>query len=130
MTNLPVLSTLPVKARKRGKFAHFLACHLLLAKSPKLQYHNTQSAYDLRNHRDGLRTGRTDFMQASRGWVMEKKLSIGSMAVAGVMLLLFLLDLFVHVPFGGGGFVSIDVIGALASAILAFLGFSAYRDVR
>ncbi len=61
---------------------------------------------------------------------MEKKLCIGSMAVAGVMLLLFLLDLIVGFPFGGGGFVTIDVIGLLASVILAYLGFSAYRDVR
>jgi hypothetical protein len=61
---------------------------------------------------------------------MEKKLCIGALAVAGVMLLLFLLDLFVHVPFGGGGFTSIDVIGVLASGILAYLGYSAYRDVR
>jgi hypothetical protein len=52
------------------------------------------------------------------------------MAVAGVMLLLFLLDLIVGFPFGGGGFVTIDVIGLLASVILAYLGFSAYRDVR
>jgi hypothetical protein len=69
-------------------------------------------------------------MQAARGWVMEKKLCIGSLAVAGVMLLLFLLDLFVGFPFGGGGFVAIDVIGVLASGILAYLGFSAFRDVR
>ena len=61
---------------------------------------------------------------------MEKKLCIGSMAIAGVMLLLFLLDLIVHVPFGGGGFMSIDVIGIIASLILAYLGFSAFRDVR
>jgi hypothetical protein len=61
---------------------------------------------------------------------MEKKLCIGSLAVAGVMLLLFLLDLLAGFPFGGGGFVAIDIIGLLASGILGYLAFSAYRDVR
>ena len=61
---------------------------------------------------------------------MEKKLCIGSLVVAGVMLLLFLLDLFAGFPFGGGSFVTIDVIGLLASAILGYLSFSALREVR
>jgi hypothetical protein len=61
---------------------------------------------------------------------MEKKLCIGALVVAGVMLLLFLLDLIVGFPFGGGSFVTIDVIGLLASGILGYLAFSAFRDVR
>ncbi len=61
---------------------------------------------------------------------MEKKMCIGALVVAGVMLLLFLLDLIVGFPFGGGSFVTIDVIGLLASSILGYLAFSAYRDVR
>jgi hypothetical protein len=50
--------------------------------------------------------------------------------VSGVMLLLFLLDLIVGFPFGGGSFVTIDVIGLLASGILGYLAFSAFREVR
>jgi hypothetical protein len=61
---------------------------------------------------------------------MEKKMCIGALVVAGVMLLLFLLDLFAGFPFGGGSFVTIDVIGILAAGILGYLAFSAYRDVR
>jgi hypothetical protein len=63
---------------------------------------------------------------------MEKKMCIGSMAVAGVMLFLFLLDLIVGFPFGGAGskFLIIDIFGLIASGILGYLAFSAYRDVR
>ena len=63
---------------------------------------------------------------------MEKKMCIGALVVAGVMLLLFLLDLFVGFPFGGSGsqFVVIDIFGLIASGILAYLGYSAYREVR
>ena len=35
------------------------------------------------------------------GAAMEKKLCIASMCVAGVLLLLFVLDLFLRIPFGG-----------------------------
>lgn len=69
-------------------------------------------------------------MQATRGWVMDKKLCIGSLAVAGVMLVLFLVDIIAGFPFGGGAFVTIDVIGLLASAVLAYLAFSALRELR
>ena len=62
---------------------------------------------------------------------MDKKLCIGSMAVAGVMLVLFLLDLFVSIPFGGTGpFTYIDIFGIIASGVLFYLAFSAWRDVR
>jgi hypothetical protein len=67
----------------------------------------------------------------SRGWAMDKKLCIGSLAIAGVMLVLFLLDLFVGVPFGGSGpFTFIDILGVLASGVLLYIAFNAYRDVR
>ena len=61
---------------------------------------------------------------------MEKKLCVGSMIVAGLMLLLFLLDLFLAFPFGGGGFVVVDIFGILASGILGYLAFSTWREVR
>lgn len=63
---------------------------------------------------------------------MDKKMCIGSLAVAGVMLFLFLLDLFVGFPFGGSGsqFLVIDIFGVIASGILGYLAFSAYREVR
>jgi hypothetical protein len=62
---------------------------------------------------------------------MDKKLCIGSLAVAGIMLVLFLLDLFVGFPFGGSGpFTFIDILGIIASAVLLYMAFSAYREVR
>jgi hypothetical protein len=62
---------------------------------------------------------------------MDKKLCIGSLAVAGVMLVLFLLDLFVSFPFGGKGpFTYIDIFGIIASAILLYMEFNAFREVR
>jgi hypothetical protein len=65
-----------------------------------------------------------------RGASMEKGLCLGSLGVAAVMLLLFLLDLIIGFPFGGGPFVTIDIIGILAAGILGYLAFNAYRDVR
>ncbi len=63
---------------------------------------------------------------------MDKKLCIGSLAVAGVMLFLFVLDLLVGFPFGGAGsqFLIVDIFGIIASGILGYLAFSAYREIR
>ncbi|MGL4421792.1 MAG: hypothetical protein ACRCZF_14080 [Gemmataceae bacterium] len=66
---------------------------------------------------------------------MEKKLCYGALGVAGLMGLLFLLDLIIGIPFGGGGtagnpFMLPDIFGLIASGIVGFLGFSALRDLR
>ncbi|QVL34732.1 hypothetical protein KIH39_12730 [Telmatocola sphagniphila] len=68
---------------------------------------------------------------------MEKGLCIGSMAVAGLLLLVFLLDLLLGFPFsraGGSGFSSpyslVDICGILGSGILGYLAFNAYQDVK
>ena len=62
---------------------------------------------------------------------MDKKLCIGALAVAGVMLLLFLLDILLGIPFGGSGpFTYIDIIGIIASGVLLYMAFNAYREVR
>jgi hypothetical protein len=67
----------------------------------------------------------------SRGWAMDKKLVVGSLAVAGLMLLLFILDLVVGFPFGGSGpFTFIDIVGIIASGILLYMAFHAYRELR
>jgi hypothetical protein len=69
-------------------------------------------------------------MLAVRGPAMEKKLCIASLSVAGVLLILFLLDLFVGIPFGGGdAFRLIDIVGVLAGGILSYLSWNALRDV-
>ena len=60
---------------------------------------------------------------------MDKWLCWGSMGVSGLLLLLFLLDLFVSIPFGGISKV-VDVFGILASRIVLFLAIDAFRDLR
>jgi hypothetical protein len=68
-------------------------------------------------------------MHAVKGLFMEKWLCYGSMGVAGLLLLLFLLDAAVQVPFGRVSMV-VDVFGILASGLVFYLAYDAYRDLR
>src|SRR5919204_3142147 len=68
-------------------------------------------------------------MDAVKGLFMEKWLCWGSMGVAGLLLLLFLLDMVVKFPFGGVNKV-VDVFGILASALVLYLAYDAFRDLR
>lgn len=62
---------------------------------------------------------------------MDKYMSYGALGVAAVMFLVFLLDLVAGMPFGGGSaFTVADVLGMIASAVVAYLGFNASRDLR
>ena len=61
---------------------------------------------------------------------MEKYMCYGALGVAAVMFLLFLLDLLVGFPFGGGSFLVADILGLLASAVVAYLAFNASRDLK
>ena len=66
-------------------------------------------------------------MRALKGQAMEKWLCWASMGVAGLLLLLFLLDLFTDFPFGGvSGFV--DVVCILASGVVLYLAWETLRD--
>ena len=60
---------------------------------------------------------------------MDKWLCWGSMGVAGLLLLLFLLDLILRIPFGRVSLV-VDIFGILASGIVLFLAIDAFRDLR
>ena len=68
-------------------------------------------------------------MTAVKGIFMEKGLCYGSMGVAGLLLILFLLDATLGFPFGRTSIV-VDVFGILASALVLFLAFDAFRDLR
>jgi hypothetical protein len=68
-------------------------------------------------------------MVALKGLFMEKWLCWGSMGVAGFLLLLFLLDVFLKVPFGGVSR-TVDVFGILASGLVLYLAYDASRDLR
>jgi hypothetical protein len=60
---------------------------------------------------------------------MEKWFCWGSMGVAGLLLLLFLLDLFTKYPFGQIS-KAVDVMTIIASGIVLYLAWDAYRDLR
>ena len=65
---------------------------------------------------------------------MEKYLCYGALGVAGLMGLLFLLDLAANVPFGGGfnggPFLIPDILGLLASGVVGFLGVNAMKELK
>jgi hypothetical protein len=67
-------------------------------------------------------------MLAVKGSSMEKWLCWGSIGVAGLLLLLFLLDLFTGFPFQGIS-PTVDIIGAICCAILIYLGWNALKDL-
>jgi hypothetical protein len=63
---------------------------------------------------------------------MGKAMSVAGMVIGGLVAAMFALDLFLGVPFGGpskGGAMS-DIGLALCGAILAYLGWNAFREVR
>ncbi len=60
---------------------------------------------------------------------MEKWLCWSSMGVAGVLLLLFLLDLILGIPFSGIS-PTVDVISILACGLVLYLAYDAFRDIR
>ena len=78
--------------------------------------------YDLRVEPSGV------LMVAVKGIFMEKWLCFGSMGVAGFLLLLFLLDMFVSFPFGGS--MVVDIFGVLVCGLVLYLAYDAFRDLR
>ena len=65
-----------------------------------------------------------------KGSAMEKYMCYGALGVAGLMGLLFLLDLALGIPFGGGSFLLADIFGLLAAGIVGFLGFNAMKELK
>ncbi len=65
-----------------------------------------------------------------KGLAMEKYMCYGALGVAGLMLLLFLLDLAAGFPFGGGSFMVADIFGILASSVVGYLGYSAMKELK
>ncbi|HEV8058696.1 MAG TPA: hypothetical protein VGP68_02420 [Gemmataceae bacterium] len=56
-------------------------------------------------------------------------MSWGCASVGGVMLLLFILDIALGVPFGGLS-KTVDIFGILASGILLYLSIETLRELR
>jgi hypothetical protein len=67
-------------------------------------------------------------MQAVKGSSMEKWLCWGSLSIAGLVLLSFVLDLILGIPFGGLS-KAVDVVGILAAAVVGYLSWDALMDV-
>lgn len=59
---------------------------------------------------------------------MPKALTISGMAVAGLVLLVFLLDLALGLPFGRPSLM-MDIGFVLAAVILAYMSWSTYREL-
>lgn len=69
-------------------------------------------------------------VSVGKGAAMEKRLCIASMAVAGLLLLVFLLDLVVGIPFGGGAtFRIIDIVGVTVGGLLLYASWNALKDL-
>jgi hypothetical protein len=68
-------------------------------------------------------------MWAVKGLSMEKWLCWGSMGVSGFLLLLFLLDTVLGIPFGGIS-VIVDIFGILSCSLVLYLGWDASRDLQ
>jgi hypothetical protein len=65
-----------------------------------------------------------------KGPAMEKILCYSSLAVAILVLLMFLLDLVLGIPFGGGPFVTVDILGILAAGIVVYLAVNVMKDLK
>ncbi len=63
-----------------------------------------------------------------KGISFEKWLCWCSMGVAGLLLLLFVLDLVMGIPFSGISS-TVDVFGIIASGIILYLAWDAFRDL-
>jgi hypothetical protein len=68
-------------------------------------------------------------MQAVKGLSMEKWLCWGSMGVAGLLLLVFVLDMAIGIPFGGT-WKPVDVISIVACGLVLYLAWDALRDIK
>ena len=63
------------------------------------------------------------------GSPMSKALTIVGMVVAGLVGLLFLVDLVAGIPFGGAN-IMMNIGALIGAAILGYLSWDALRDVR
>lgn len=59
----------------------------------------------------------------------EKVLTIGSLVVAGLVILVFLLDLILGIPFGKPSLV-LDILFIVGGAFVVWQGLETYREFR
>ena len=63
---------------------------------------------------------------------MEKWLCWGSLGVSGVLLILFLLDLILGIPFGFADMDKylVNIIGILACGLVGYLAWESFKELR
>lgn len=59
---------------------------------------------------------------------MPKALAISGMAIAGLLVLMFGLDLAISVPFGRASF-AMDVMMLVCGAVLGYMSWNTFREV-
>jgi len=59
---------------------------------------------------------------------MGKAMSIAGIVIGGLLALMFTLNLVLSIPFGGQGGAMANIGLATCGAILAYLGWNAFRD--
>ena len=64
-----------------------------------------------------------------KGLSMEKWMCWGALGASGVVFVLFLLDMFLGIPFGGLS-ITVDVFAIIACGIVAYISWNALRDLR
>jgi hypothetical protein len=60
---------------------------------------------------------------------MPKALTISAMVIAALLFLLFAIDLAAGIPFGQAS-MAMDVGVLISSALLAYMGWSVYREIK
>jgi hypothetical protein len=65
----------------------------------------------------------------AKGLSMEKWLCWGTLGLSGLLLLLFLLDLVLKIPFGGVSRL-VDILGLISCGVVLYLGWDAFKDWR
>ena len=60
---------------------------------------------------------------------MGKAMSIAGIVIGGLVAVAFLGDVATGIPFGGKGGAMVDIGFALCGAILAYLGWNAFREI-
>jgi len=59
---------------------------------------------------------------------MSKKVVVGSMAVAGLVAVAAIVDMFTNRPFAG--LLTMDITFLLGAAMVIYMGWDSYRDLR
>jgi hypothetical protein len=76
---------------------------------------------------DGSRPGLQ--LGGLKGLSMEKWMCWGALGASGVVLLLFLLDLFLKIPFGRLS-MAVDIFAIIACGLVAYVSWDALQDLR